>query len=141
MKKKEKIGIIACSGENLIGGTLSRAAARIVVEKLCPDKTVILCQPLFMAGGLERHGGQEERDFAKDHPTITIEGCEEECAKIAVGNYSGPVTSTIRVKDYIDKNPQLNLSSKEELDENGMILAEKIAQDIARIVDELFESQ
>ncbi len=75
---KKKVGIIACSGEKLVGGTLSRAAARIVVEKLRPNNTIILCQPLFMAGGLERHGGQQERDFAKNHPTITIEGCEEE---------------------------------------------------------------
>lgn len=82
MPIKQKIGIIACSGENLVEGTLSRAAARIVVEKLRPDKTVILCQPLFMAGGLERHGGNEEREFAETHPTITIEGCEEECTKL-----------------------------------------------------------
>ena len=38
---KKKVGIIACSGENLIGGTLSRAAARIVVEKLRPKKKKI----------------------------------------------------------------------------------------------------
>jgi len=138
---KQKIGIIACSGENLVGGTLSRIAARIVVEKLRPDNTIILCQPLFNAGGLERHGGTEEREFAKTHPTITIEGCEEECSRIAVENYSGPVAATVRVKEIIEKNPELSPKSKEDLGEQGYKLAEIIANVIAKKVDELFENQ
>jgi uncharacterized metal-binding protein len=138
---KQKIGIIACSGENLVEGTLSRAAARIVVEKLRPDNTVILCQPLFMAGGLERHGGNEEREFAETHPTITIEGCEEECAKIAVENYSGPVAATVRVKEIMEKYPDLIPNSREELGDAGYKLAEKIAEEIVKKVDELYENQ
>ena len=139
MSTKPKIGIIACSGENLVGGTLSRAAARIVVEKLRPDKTVILCQPLFMAGGLERHGGTEERDFAKTHPTITIEGCKEECARIAVDRYSGKPTATIYVEDIINAHPELKPKSKEDLGKDGVKLAEIIAEKITEKVDELLE--
>lgn len=137
---KMKIGIIACSGENLIGGTLSRAAARIVVEKLRPNNTIILCQPLFAAGGLERHGGQEERNFAKEHPTITIEGCEEECSKIGVERYSGPAAATIRVDEIMNAHPELIPKSREDLGENGMKLAEIIADIIAKKVDELYTS-
>ena len=137
---KKKIGIIACSGEKLVGGTLSRAAARIVVEKLRPDSTIILCQPLFATGGLERHGGQEERDFAKDHPTITIEGCEEECSKIAVERYSGPTAATIRIEKFLKIHPELTPKSREDLGEKGMKLAEIIAGEIAKKVDELFVS-
>ena len=139
MSTKPKIGIIACSGENLVGGTLSRAAARIVVEKLRPDKTVILCQPLFMAGGLERHGGAEERDFAKNHPTITIEGCKEECARIAVDRYSGKPAATIYVEEILSKHPDLKPKSKEDLGKDGMKLAEIIAEKIAEKVDELLD--
>ena len=137
---KKKVGIIACSGEKLIGGTLSRDAARIVVEKLRPDSTIILCQPLFATGGLERHGGQEERDFAKDHPTITIEGCEEECSKIAVERYSGPAAATIRIDEFLKIHPELTPKSREDLGEKGMKLAEIIAGEIAKKVDELFVS-
>lgn len=135
---RKKVGIIACSGEKLIGGTLSRAAARIVVEKLRPDSTIILCQPLFAAGGLERHGGQEERNFAKNHPTITIEGCEEECSKVAVERYSGPVAATIRIEEILKSHPELIPKSPEDLGEDGMKLAEIIAEEIAKKVDELF---
>jgi len=137
---KKKVGIIACSGESLIGGTLSRAAARIVVEKLRPNNTIILCQPLFAAGGLEKHGGQEERNFAKEHPTITIEGCEEECSKIAVEKYSGPAAATIRVDEIIKNHPELKPKSREDLGEEGIKLAEIIAEGIAKKVDELFET-
>ena len=138
---KKKVGIIACSGENLVGGTLSRAAARIVVEKLRPNTTIILCEPLFAAGGLERLGGQKERDFAKNHPTITIEGCEEKCAKFAVERYSGPVASMIYIQDYLDAYPELKPNSLEDLGEGGMELAEIIAEEIAKKVDEFFVSE
>ncbi len=138
---KKKVGIIACSGEKLVGGTLSRAAARIVVEKLRPNNTIILCQPLFMAGGLERHGGQQERDFAKNHPTITIEGCEEECAKIAVDKYSGKPATTIYIQEIAEMYPELKPKSREDLGEDGMKLAEIIAEEIAKKVDELFQSK
>ncbi|MFW9784723.1 MAG: putative zinc-binding protein [Candidatus Heimdallarchaeota archaeon] len=137
---RKKVGIIACSGENLIGGTLSRAAARIVVEKLRPDNTIILCQPLFANGGLERHGGQEERNFAKEHPIITIEGCEEECSKIAVERYSGPVAATIKVDEFFKAYPNLIPKSKEDLGESGLKLAEILAEEIAMKVDEFFTS-
>jgi len=137
---RKKVGIIACSGEELLGGTLSRAAARIVVEKLRPQETIILCAPLFAAGGLERHGGQEERNFAKEHPTITIEGCEEECAKIAVDKYSGPPTATFYIEEFIDAHPKLKPVSREDLGEEGMKLAEIISEKIAKKVDELFIS-
>ncbi len=138
---KKKVGIIACSGEKLVGGTLSRAAARIVVEKLRPNNTIILCQPLFMAGGLERHGGQQERDFAKNNPTITIEGCEEECAKIAVDKYSGKPAATIYIQEIAGTHPELKPKSREDLGEDGMKLAEIIAEEIAKKVDELFQSK
>jgi hypothetical protein len=137
---KKKVGIIACSGEKLIGGTLSRAAARIVVERLRPNSTIVLCAPLFAAGGLERHGGQEERNFAKEHPTITVEGCEEECSKIAVEKYSGPAAATIQVDEILKAHPELIPASREDLGEDGMKLAEIIAEEIAKKVDELFVS-
>ena len=138
---KKKVGIIACSGENLIGGTLSRAAARIVFEKSRPNETIVLCQPLFAAGGLERHGGQEERNFAKEHPTITIEGCEEECSKLAVEQYSGPAAATIRVDEILKNNPELKPKSREDLGEEGIKLAEIIAEEIVKKVDELFKRE
>lgn len=137
---KKKVGIIACSGEEIVGGTITRAVARGVVEFLRPNKTIILCQPLFMAGGLEKHGGAQERDFAKDHPVITIEGCNEDCACTSVERYSGKPRAVFRVVDYIAKFPELKIESREELNNDAMKIVELMANDIAKKVDELYES-
>ncbi|HUT81073.1 MAG TPA: putative zinc-binding protein [Candidatus Bathyarchaeia archaeon] len=138
---KPKIGIIACSGENLLEGTITRVATRIVVEKLRPHITTILCQPLFMAGDIKNKGGGKEREFAKLHKTITVEGCEESCAKYAVERYSAPAAATIYVKEIMKKHPNLKPKMKEELNEDGLKLAEILAQEIAEKIDELYNAQ
>ena len=75
-----KVGIISCSGEAIPEGTISRLATRRVLELLRPNATVTLCLPLFLAGN------EAERSFAKTHPTITIDGCEKQCAKWVPGH-------------------------------------------------------
>ncbi len=44
---KKKVGLIACSGEELAEGTVTRWAVRKVLEMLRPNDTVTLCLPLF----------------------------------------------------------------------------------------------
>jgi hypothetical protein len=63
-----KVGIIACSGEEIPAGTLSRLATRRVLEVLPPQTTVTLCLPLVLAGE------EQEQRFARQHPTITVDG-------------------------------------------------------------------
>jgi hypothetical protein len=55
-----KIGIISCSGEECLGGTISRLAVRKMMEELKPGMVSTLCLPLFIAGD----GG--EREFAEN---------------------------------------------------------------------------
>ena len=50
MAEITKVGIIACSGEEIPAGTISRLATRRVLELLRPQSTVTLCLPLFLAG-------------------------------------------------------------------------------------------
>jgi hypothetical protein len=141
LKLKPKIGLIACSGENYIEGTITRVAIRLVVEQLRPHITTILCQPLFMAGDIKHKGGGKEREFAKKHKTITIEGCEEECAKFAVEKYSALAAATIYVKEIMKQHPHLQPKTKEMLDDDGMKLAEILANEIAQKIDEIYYSQ
>lgn len=136
---KPKVGIIACSGENLVEGTLTRIATRIVVEELRPNYTTILCQPLFMAGDVAKGGGAE-REFAKKHKTITIEGCDEACAKIAVERYSAPAAATIYVKEFMRKHPGLKPKDPSYVGPDGEKLARLLAEHIAEKVDELYFS-
>ena len=59
-----KVGIVACSGEELAEGNVTRLAALRVLNQLRPHDTVTICLPLFLAGGAG------DRAFAKVHPTI-----------------------------------------------------------------------
>ena len=79
MKIEPKIGLISCSGEELSEGMISRVATRRILEQR--DDVMTICLPLFLAGG------QEERDFAKDNPCITIDGCDKMCAAKGVKMY------------------------------------------------------
>ena len=67
---KKKVGIVACSGEELPEGTVTRLAALKVLEQLRPADTVTICLPLFLAGG------EGDRAFARFYPTIAVDGCE-----------------------------------------------------------------
>ena len=69
-----KVGIISCSGEEIAEGTVARQAVRRVLEALRPQQSVTLCLPLFLAGE------EGERRFAREHPTITVDGCPKLCA-------------------------------------------------------------
>lgn len=91
-----KVGIISCSGEALPGGTVSRLATRRVLELLRPDRTVTLCLPLFLAGN------EGERNFARTHPTITVDGCEKQCAKWGTEKHSGPVSVSLVVPEILE---------------------------------------
>jgi len=125
-----KVGIISCSGEEIPEGTISRIATRLVLEKLRPGETVTICLPLFLAGS------EDERAFARVFPTITVDGCEKRCAEIGTKKYSGKPTATVVVTDILKKYPQLNLKSRDELSAEELELAEKVAEEIAKKVDE-----
>ena len=108
-----KIGVVSCSGEDCLGGTISRLATRKMLE-LRPDETVTICLPLFLAGG------EEERGFADEYPTISVDGCDKYCAKRAIEKYSGEVSASINVGDIIGEEvaKSMSLSSRDLTDVN-----------------------
>ena len=93
---EKKVGIISCSGEECVEGTISRVATRLVLGKLRPNETVTICLPLFLAGG------REEREFARDYPTITVDGCDKMCAKVATERLQRE-TSLINCRNRLDE--------------------------------------
>jgi uncharacterized metal-binding protein len=131
--QKKKVGIISCSGEECVEGTISRVATRLVLGKLRPNETVTLCLPLFLAGG------REERDFARDYPTITVDGCDKICAKIATERYSGKLASSLTVTDLTKNSPPL--SSRRKLNDEALAVARKMADRIAEEVDEVLRQE
>jgi len=130
---EKKVGIISCSGEACIEGTISRIATRIVLEQLRPEETVTICLPLFLAGG------EEERVFARYFPTITVDGCEKLCAKIGTERYSGKPASSIVVTDLTKDRQSSRLHSRRKLEGEALTVAMEVAERIAQEVDEVLK--
>ena len=129
-----KVGIISCSGEAIPEGTISRLATRRVLELLRPDATVTLCLPLFLAGN------EAERNFAKTHPTITIDGCEKQCARWGTEEHSGPISGALIVSEILGTRPSgCHRSSRgaSQADREAVwAVAERIAAAVDRVLAE-----
>jgi uncharacterized metal-binding protein len=128
MAETTKVGIIACSGEEIPAGTLSRLATRRVLELLRPQSTVTLCLPLFLAGE------EQERRFARQHPTITVDGCDKLCAKRGTEKYSGQVAASLVVTDLLGERVGKCHRSVRDFDKGDeeavWIVAERIAAEV-----------
>lgn len=130
---KKKVGIVACSGEELPEGTITRLAALKVLEELRPADTVTICLPLFLAGG------EGDRAFAKFYPTIAIDGCELRCAARGTEMFSGRPAANIVVTDLCKENDFGQPAGLRRLDEAGMKAVEITAMRVTELVDDLLE--
>lgn len=128
---KKKVGIVACSGEELPEGTVTRLAALRVLEGLRPGDTVTICLPLFLAGG------EGDRAFARFYPTIAVDGCDRRCAARATEQYSGKPAASIVVTELLSGQPPDGLGTARRLTPAGRQAAATTAEAVARRVDEL----
>jgi uncharacterized metal-binding protein len=128
---RKKVGIIACSGEELPEGTITRLAALRVLHQLRPEDTVTICLPLFLAGG------EGDRNFARFYPTIALDGCEKQCAFRGTEKYSNRPAAAIVVTDQIAQSGLEQPHGCRKLDAAGMQAVELAAQQVADMVDEL----
>ncbi len=128
---ERKVGIIACSGEELAGGTVTRLAALKLLHELRPGKTVTICLPLFLAGG------EGDRAFARFHPTVTVDGCELRCAARGTEMYSGKPTASIVISELAAENGVGEIDGRRRLNEAGKKAVELTAERLANLVDEI----
>ncbi len=128
---QKKVGIIACSGEELAEGTITRLAALRVLEQLRPNDTVTICLPLFLAGG------EGDRAFAKFFPTISVDGCELRCAARATEKYSNKPAAGIMVRELIEANKLELPDGKRRLNTAGQQAVDLTAERITATVDKL----
>jgi uncharacterized metal-binding protein len=136
VEQQAKIGIISCSGEELCEGTISRLATRRVLESLRSSQTVTICLPLFLAGD------QQERQFARTHPVIAVDGCDKACAKRGTEMHSGAVSGALVVTEILEKagakasgataSRQMTAADADAIE----IVAEQIAAQVDRLLPE-----
>lgn len=128
---KRKVGIVACSGEELPAGTVTRLAALKVLEELRPGETVTICLPLFLAGG------EGDRAFAKFYPTIAVDGCEKRCAARATELYSNKPAASIVVDDILAQHHLPQPQGLRRLSPESRPVVDALADAIAAEVDHL----
>lgn len=131
-----QIGVLSCSGEEYLGGTLARMATRKVMEEMRPGKVVTLCLPLYIAGG------EEERNFAKEYPVIAVDGCKKQCAKCATNRFSGAVRDELVISDLLGEEIALSPTvSMRHLTKEHEQMAAQIADEICKKVDKILAKQ
>ncbi len=128
---QRKVGIVACSGEELPGGTITRLAALKVLEELRPKQTVTICLPLFLAGG------EGDRAFAKFYPTIAVDGCDKRCAARATELYSNRPAASILVGEVVAEHRLPQPEGLRRLSAESQAVVEAVAESIAAEVDHL----
>lgn len=124
-----KVGIISCSGEEITEGTISRLATRRVLELMRPGNTVTICLPLFLAGN------EAEQEFARKHPTITVDGCDKLCAKKGTEKHSGPVSAALVVSEILDGDCSGCARSAKNRSEKDKEAVWLVSEEIAKAVD------
>ena len=130
-----KVGIVACSGEELAEGTVTRLAALKVLEQLRPGETVTICLPLFLAGG------EGDRAFARFYPTIAVDGCKKRCAARATELYSGKPAASVVVSDLVREAGLERPEGARRLNESGRQAVVVTADRVAGLVDDLLGGQ
>ena len=129
----KKVGIIPCNGEEICEGSITRFASRKVLDKLRPNDTVTVCLPLFIAGG------KEEREFAKNYPTITVDGCDKRCSQISTEKLSGRPYHSIVVSDLLKEHGIETPKSRRALTDKDQAAIDLVADEITKKVDEILE--
>jgi uncharacterized metal-binding protein len=132
---QNKVGIVACSGEELAEGTVTRLAALKVLEHLRPGDTVTICLPLFLAGG------EGDRAFARFYPTIAVDGCAQRCAARATEMYSGKPAASVVVSELVAENGFGEVQGARHLNEAGQQAVSATAERVAELVDELLDKK
>ncbi len=128
---QRKVGIVACSGEELAEGTVTRLAALKVLEELRPAQTVTICLPLFLAGGAG------DRAFAKFYPTIAVDGCEKRCAARATELYSNKPAVSLLVGEVLSGCGLPPPQGARRLSPESRAGVDALAEEIAAAVDHL----
>ncbi len=130
---KRKVGIVACSGEEIAEGTVTRLAALRVLHDLRPEDTVTICLPLFLAGG------EGDRAFARFYPTVTIDGCEKRCAAHGTATYSAEPAASVVVSELVTECGIGAVEGRRRLNDAGRQAVEATAARVVALVDGLLK--
>jgi len=123
--------IIPCSGIGKPFGSISRDATFRVVDELREGRADTNCLSLLVMGD------EEATRQIRESVCIAVDGCPLACAKKNIEIAGGEIAAYFRVMDLLRENRGLKPRQVTFLDEDGLKLAEMLAEKIALKVDEL----
>jgi len=126
-----RVVIVPCSGIGKTYGTVSREAAYDLTEDLRPDAAELVPLSLLVLGD------ETARQAVAANPAITIDGCKLACATKMVRESGGTVAQDFAVLDVYRRYRQFKPQGIAELNEGGEKLAFALAEEAAKVVDEL----
>ena len=133
MSEADKVVIVPCSGIGKTYGTVSREAAYEVIEELRPGTTQLVALSMLVLGD------EAAREAVASNPAVTIDGCKLACASKMVQESGGTVAGAFAVLDVYRRNRKFRPKGIAELNEGGLLLAQALAQEVAVVVDDLFD--
>ena len=128
---EKKILVIPCSGIGKPFGTIGRDATFRVVDELRKGKAETNCLSLLVMGD------EEATRQIRESMCVAVDGCPLECARKNIEIAGGEIAAHFRVMDLLREHRDLKPRQITFLDEDGLKLAEMLAEEIAVKVDEL----
>lgn len=135
MSKNNYVFVIPCSGIGKSLGTVGRKATYKVVEKLRPRNTQITCLALLTVGD------EETLKKIKEAPCISIDGCPLRCAQKNIEASKGRLVKSLMVTDTLRNHRGLTPEGVIELNPEGKKLADLLAEEVAKTVDEVMAGE
>jgi len=126
-----KVIIVPCSGIGKTFGSVSREAAYILTEDLRPDDTQLVALAKLVMGE------ESAVSIVAGNPAITIDGCKLACASKMVKESGGNITQEFDVLDVYRRYKEFRPDGIAELNENGVKLAQALADEAAITIDKL----
>ena len=130
----QTVGVVSCSGEEMPEGTLSRLACHKVLDER-RGETVTICLPLFIAGG------EEERTFASNYPTITVDGCDKRCAAKATEMLSGKPARSLSIPEILKDRGLTPPTKLRHFGPEDEAMVKAVAEDVSKAVDDVLEEE
>ncbi len=128
-----KVVVIPCSGIGKSLGSVTREAAYELCENLRPDRTDLVALSKLVLGE------EQARERLRNHPAVTIDGCQKMCAATLVRHRGGLIARQVAVFEEFRRYKELKPEGIAELNGAGKQLARALAADIASEVDGIVE--
>lgn len=127
----KKVLVLPCSGIGKSAGEIGRQAAYRVIRCLRPEQTDIVCLARLIIDDAET------LELVKNNYVITLDGCQEDCAKKSVERLGKTVDHGLHISDLLDDHPEFQPLGVLTPGAAGMILVDLLADQVAAQLDVL----